>query len=257
MHSTETIDPLNWNTFEPRFTTLLKEELTSQLIPSWLERWSDLEKIIWEIRAGLKRDRSWDETNAVAQKAYQRFIEEVFSPYQMVSQALKTKLLSMAISIWDYAKELEDVVVKWLPSIALVDAFQHWVYASAPENVTPADLDEKWLELSSRFDPGIDWTGLEQERALGWQRVGIMFSMPFYQIEYALAHLGALQVWQKAQNDFVSAWHSYREALLLGNTRSLPELYRAAGAELPFEREMVKKMADFLASSFDRRDLSI
>jgi hypothetical protein len=95
MHSTETIDPLNWNTFEPRFTTLLKEELTSQLIPSWLERWSDLEKIIWEIRAGLKRDRSWDETNAVAQKAYQRFIEEVFSPYQMVSQALKTKLLSV------------------------------------------------------------------------------------------------------------------------------------------------------------------
>lgn len=34
MHSTETIDPLNWNTLEPRFTTLLKEELTSQLIPS-------------------------------------------------------------------------------------------------------------------------------------------------------------------------------------------------------------------------------
>jgi oligoendopeptidase F len=150
-----------------------------------------------------------------------------------------------------YRKALEDVVVKWLPSIALIDAFQHWVYASAPEDVRSADLDEKWLELSMRFKPGIDWTGLEQERALGWQRVGILFQEPFYQIEYALAHLGALQVWQKAQNNYASAWHAYREALALGNTRSLPELYRAAGAELPFKREVAKKVAAFLMSLFE------
>lgn len=65
-------------------------------------------------------------------------------------------------------------------------------------------------------------------------------------IEYALAHLGALQVWQKAQNNYASAWHAYREALAPGNTRSLPELYRAAGAELPFKREVVKKAVAFL-----------
>jgi oligoendopeptidase F len=97
-----------------------------------------------------------------------------------------------------------------------------------------------------RFEPGIDWTGLEKEHALGWQRVGILFQEPFYQIEYALAHLGALQVWQKAQNNYASAWKAYREALTHGNTRSLPELYRAAGAELPFERKVVKKVANFL-----------
>ncbi len=55
-----------------------------------------------------------------------------------------------------YQKALEDVVVKWLPSITLVDAFQHWVYTAAPENVSPADLDKKWLELSIKFEPGID-----------------------------------------------------------------------------------------------------
>ena len=145
-----------------------------------------------------------------------------------------------------HRKALEDVVVKWLPSIALVDAFQHWVYTSAPENVGSVDLDKKWLELSMRFEPGIDWTGLEKERALSWQRVGILFQEPFYQIEYALAHLGALQVWQKAQNNYASAWKAYREALTHGNTRSLPELYRTAGAELPFKREVVKKVVAFL-----------
>jgi oligoendopeptidase F len=50
----------------------------------------------------------------------------------------------------------------------------------------------------------------------------------------------------KAQNNYASAWHAYREALALGNTRSLPELYRAAGAELPFTREVMKKVAAFL-----------
>ncbi len=95
MHSTETIEPLNWQTLEPLFTTLLKENLTAQLVPSWLHRWSALEKIVWEARAHLKRDRSWDETNIATQQAFQHFIEEVFLPYQALNQALKTKLLAI------------------------------------------------------------------------------------------------------------------------------------------------------------------
>jgi len=540
---------LRWNEIEPRFTALLNEDPAPHQLPSWLKRWSDLEKIVWEARAGLKRDRSRDETNMKAQRAFQRFLDEVFSPYQVINQQLKTKLLGMPASvpehvqmlrclraeaeifcqenvplqaeiaalsstyqqkIWEmtvqmegetiplpqveeraagqewawrlvwqrwleeretfdqlflellkkrrqlaynagfgdyrayrwqemwrldytpvdclalhqaieteiiplartwrearrqalgltsirpwkqddfehmssrpfadvqvleallsrvfhqldpefgalfermrhgyldlgsrhgkphggeewifpvtglpyvraytsgsyddvnlvlhecghalhdalslaqqdlfwnmggpdefcefaaitmtylakpyleqqhggpytpelasylFRRQLEEVAVKWLPSIAVVDAFQHWVYVEAPEQVTPAELDAKWLELSRRFDTGIDWSGLEAEQAAGWQRVSILFSVPFYQVEYLLAHLGALQVWQKAQQDFPSAWRAYREALLLGNTRPLPELYQAAGAELPFRREVVSQVADLLRSS--------
>lgn len=60
-----------------------------------LNRWSDLEKIIWEARAHLKRDRSYDGNNSAAQHAFQRFVEEIFSPYQLMNQALKTKLLAV------------------------------------------------------------------------------------------------------------------------------------------------------------------
>ena len=56
MHSTETIEPLNWQTLQPLFTTLLKKISQLNVFPSWLHRWSALEKIVWEARAHLKRD---------------------------------------------------------------------------------------------------------------------------------------------------------------------------------------------------------
>ncbi len=139
-------------------------------------------------------------------------------------------------------------VVKWLPQIVLVDAFQHWLYAEAPPKVDTAALNRKWAELSARFIPGVDWSGLERELGSGWQQVGLLFGMPFYYIEYALAHLAALDVWQHARRDWSSTWHDYRGALALGGTRPLPELFRAAGSRLPFEREVVGDAAAFLAA---------
>ncbi len=143
---------------------------------------------------------------------------------------------------------LAGVVVKWLPQIALVDAFQHWLYAEAPPDVDTAALDRKWAELSTRFIPGVDWSGLERELGSGWQQVGLLFGMPFYYIEYALAHLSALEVWQSARRDWSNAWHRYRSALALGATRSLPELFRVAGTRLPFDREVVRDAAALLAA---------
>lgn len=40
-----------------------------------------------------------------------------------------------------------------LTNCTLEDAFEHWVYGEAPADVTPADLDAKWLELKRRFTP--------------------------------------------------------------------------------------------------------
>ena len=84
-----------------------------------------------------------------------------------------------------------------LPYLAKSDAFQHWVYTEAPEDVSIAEIDAKWLELDERFAPGVDWSGLERERVKGWQYFHI-FAVPFYMLEYAFAWLGAVQIWQNA-----------------------------------------------------------
>lgn len=141
-----------------------------------------------------------------------------------------------------YTQKLLDTPIFFLPYMAVVDAFQHWVYADAPEEVTAADLDAKWSELWDRFMVGIDYSGLQDEKESGWHRKLHIFTVPFYYIEYGLAQIGALQVWRNAMKDQAQAVADYRTALALGDTRPLPDLFRAAGATFAFDRQVVGEL---------------
>ncbi len=140
-----------------------------------------------------------------------------------------------------YADQLRKTVL-FFPYMAVVDAFQHWVYAEAPQPVTAADMDRRWRELTDRFMPGVNWVGLQTEQETGWHRKEHIFEAPFYYIEYGLAQLGALQVWRNALRDQQQSVADYRAALALGYTRSLPELFTAAGAHFAFDRKMVGQL---------------
>jgi len=141
-------------------------------------------------------------------------------------------------------EQLEGVILL-LPWIAQMDAFQHWLYAEAGEHVTTGELDAKWLELHRRFQPHVDITGFEAEFEKGWHYYHI-FRAPFYYIEYGFCWLGALGVWQNALRDQATAMRQYKQALALGSTRSVPELYRAAGTEFRFDREHVGNLMRFV-----------
>ncbi len=85
--------------------------------------------------------------------------------------------------------------------------------------------------------PGVDWSGLEDAEETGWHRKLHIHQHPFYYIEYGLAQLGAMQIWRNALKDQEGAVASYRRALALGGTVTLPELYAAAGAKLAFDAQ--------------------
>jgi oligoendopeptidase F len=133
------------------------------------------------------------------------------------------------------AEHLESIL-DVLTLIAQGDAFQHWLYASG-EGDDPSARDAAWRRLSDRFDPGVDWDGLEAERSAGWYRVPHFFMIPFYFIEYGIAQLGALQIWQASKRDERAAVAAYRRALALGGTKPLPQLFAAAGARLAFDAQ--------------------
>jgi oligoendopeptidase F len=145
-----------------------------------------------------------------------------------------------ARSAW--LEQLEDALIS-LAHIASVDAFQHWIYTSGQGGDAVA-RDEAWLRIRARFERGIDWTALDRERIARWYRQLHVFLYPFYYIEYGIAQLGALQVWRNSLEDPARAVARYREALALGATRPLPELYRTAGAELIFD---ASRMGDLVA----------
>ena len=132
-----------------------------------------------------------------------------------------------------WLEHLEDVLLS-LVHIASVDAFQTWIYTS-PDGADAAARDEAWLRIRSRFERGVDWSGLERERVARWYRQLHIFMYPFYYIEYGIAQIGALQIWRNSLADPAGAVARYREALALGAVRALPDMYRAAGARLSFD----------------------
>jgi oligoendopeptidase F len=138
-----------------------------------------------------------------------------------------------------------------LVHIASVDAFQTWIYTSG-KGGDAAARDEEWLRIRSRFERGVDWSGLERERVARWYRQLHIFQYPFYYIEYGIAQVGALQVWRNSLEDPEKAVARYREALALGAVRSLPEMYRVAGAELSFDADTIGGLVELVERQIEQ-----
>ncbi len=137
-------------------------------------------------------------------------------------------------------EHLEDVLLT-LPHIASVDAFQSWIYTSG-QGHDAAARDAAWLEIRARFESGLDWSGLEDQRVARWYRQLHIFEYPYYYIEYGIAQLGALQVWRRSLENPHQAVVDYKRALTLGGTKPLPEIYREAGAKLIFDAEAMGEL---------------
>ena len=138
-------------------------------------------------------------------------------------------------------KHLEGIV-KLLPWVATIDLLQHWLYTHPGH--TSEQRTEHWLHLRDRFSSRIDWTGFQDVRASGWQQQLHLFHVPFYYVEYAIAQLGALQLWMKSKDDPHRALNNYRAALALGGTRPLPDLFAAAGVRFDFSKQTLKPLMD-------------
>jgi oligoendopeptidase F len=137
---------------------------------------------------------------------------------------------------------LEDLLLG-LPHIACVDAFQHWIYTDGVD-ASPDDRDAKWLEIRARFEPHVDYGGLERERVARWYRQSHIHTAPFYYIEYGIAQLAALQVWRRSVRDPEGALAAYKAALAIGGTRPLPEIFATAGASLVFDATQMAPLVD-------------
>ena len=136
-------------------------------------------------------------------------------------------------------KHLEDII-SFMPWMATIDAFQHWVYANP--NHSREERAEKWLELGERFGPKVDMTGFEDIHKVSWQRQGHLFGVPFYYVEYGIAQLRALQMWKYHRRDTQDALDRYKAGLSLGYTRGLTELFQASGLELSFSESYVGEL---------------
>jgi oligoendopeptidase F len=137
-------------------------------------------------------------------------------------------------------------IIAFLPYMAVVDAFQHWVYTHPRQAADASQCDAVWAKLYDRFIPDVDWSGHEQSGKTGWHRKLHIFTAPFYYIEYGMAQVGALQVWRNSLQDHTAALAAYRQALAYGGTKTLPELFASAGAEFRFDTAMLTELVDLI-----------
>ncbi|GAB4135543.1 MAG: M3 family oligoendopeptidase [Bacteroidia bacterium] len=150
-------------------------------------------------------------------------------------------------------KEQLEKVIGTLPWVAAVDAFQHWVYEN--KNHTPEMRDAAWVKIISRFDSGVaDWKGFEHIRNTSWQKQLHIFEVPFYYIEYGIAQLGAIAVWRNYKNNPEQALRQYSQALQLGYTRPIGEIYKAAGVKFDFSVGYVKELMEFVQTELNKLD---
>lgn len=147
-------------------------------------------------------------------------------------------------------EHLENLLLFW-PFMAVVDGFQHWAYLNPQAALDPAQCDAHWAALWRRFMRGVDWSGLDDELATGWQRKPHIFNAPFYYIEYGLAQLGAVQVWRNALNDQAGAVAAYRRALSLGGTVPLPQLFATAGARFAFDAQTLREAVNLIETTLE------
>jgi oligoendopeptidase F len=124
-------------------------------------------------------------------------------------------------------------IIKFLPWMATVDAFQHWIYTHPAH--TREERTKTWLGLLDRFGGIEDWTGHEEARATRWHAQLHLFEIPFYYVEYGIAQLGALQLWKASREDSRGAIDAYLAGLRLGGSQPLPELFAAAGIRFAFD----------------------
>ncbi len=146
-------------------------------------------------------------------------------------------------------RQLERVLTIF-PWIATIDKFQHWVYENP--GYTQESITKAWTEILSEFSSGVvDFSGLENYRATSWQRQLHLFEVPFYYIEYGIAQLGAIGMWMQYKKDKEKALDNYMAALKLGGTRTLPELYAAAGLSFDFSSQHIHELMTFVRGEYE------
>src|SRR5207244_1596120 len=114
---------------------------------------------------------------------------------------------------------------------------------------THEERSTAWTNILDEFkDDVIDYNGLEKYRSNAWQRQLHLYEVPFYYIEYGIAQLGAIGMWMQYRQNKETTINNYCNALSLGGTRTLPELYKTAGLEFDFSPQKIKVLMDFVQS---------
>ena len=136
----------------------------------------------------------------------------------------------------------------FLPYGCMVDEYQHIVYDNP--DMTPEERHAAWKSLEEKYQPFNDYSDKMPFHEMGgaWMKKDHIFTTPFYYIDYCLAHICALQLWDESRTDMKSALSKYNHLCEAGGTDTFLNLIAKAGLESPFDTGVIKKLAYSICS---------
>jgi oligoendopeptidase F len=146
-------------------------------------------------------------------------------------------------------EQLDDIL-RTLPWVAAIDKFQHWMYCNPAH--TAEERKQAWLKIYADFGgKHTDWTGYEENKAYMWHKQLHLFEVPFYYIEYGFAQLGAIAMWRNYLQNGHEAIEQYKNALSLGYTKSIGDIYQTAGIKFDFSEAWISELSGFVKTQMN------
>jgi oligoendopeptidase F len=138
----------------------------------------------------------------------------------------------------------------FIPYGCLVDEFQHRVYDQP--DLPMGRRHAIWRELEQIYLPDLDYAGEPYyQEGCSWQKKEHIFAAPFYYIDYVIAQIAALELWQLARRSPAQAWQSYDALCGMGGRDTFCGLLNKAGLATPFDTGTIKKIAYAVADFLD------
>ncbi|MDP7989139.1 M3 family oligoendopeptidase [Bacillus sp. MHSD_36] len=174
--------------------------------------------------------------------------EEVAELYSLSLELLVMEKLNIFYKQEEY-KEVQRVqlyrTLSLLISSVAGDVFQHWLYTNP--NHTSEERDKKYAELCKRYQySSVDITGLENEISSSWLETFHFVQFPFYKIEYAIAQIGAMQLFQIYREDPEKAIAFFKEGASADWNLSIQEIYEKTGVTFDFSEERIESTANVI-----------
>lgn len=178
------------------------------------------------------------------------------NPPAEVAELASMSMELLTMDYWDVFFDNEDdlrrakiqhleSIIETLPWVATIDKFQHWLYENPTHTVE--QRQEAWLGIYEQFSDSLtDWNGLDDAKKYIWQKQLHIYEVPFYYIEYGMAQLGAVGVWRNYKQNPQKGLEGYLNALKLGYTVPISQIYGAANIPFDFSKGYITELMNFV-----------
>ncbi|MES5939012.1 MULTISPECIES: M3 family oligoendopeptidase [unclassified Bacillus cereus group] len=180
----------------------------------------------------------------------ERFLrEEVAELYSLSLELLVMDKLNIFYKQEDGYKEVQRVqlyrALSLLMSSVAGDVFQHWLYLNP--NHTSEERDKKYAELCKRYQySSVNIAGLEDNIGASWLESFHYVQFPFYKIEYAIAQIGAMQLFQIYREDPKKAIAFFKEGANADWNLPIQEIYEKTGVTFDLSEERIESIASVI-----------